>query len=777
MKQWMMQYNRPAEKWIEALPLGNGHLGAMVFGGWKQDRIALNLDTLWSGTGRYKGNPGGLPEWNQIRRQIRNGDFQGAEISIKDHVLGEYSEAYLPAGNLNMMLHSEMQAEVTEYERSLYLNEGIYRNWFVLNGIVYEKEIFTSLKDQLLAVQLRTANGSYFDLDVSLDCPLLWKEEDRDSKKEIGLSGEAPYYAAPEYLDCENPIRYEKGQGIRFCLFLRAESIEGIVKKDEQGLHVKGAKEVTLYLSGRTNFNANVPGFLVEGNTWKEEAYKQLETGSQKGFSRLKEEHVRLNRSFFERVELELGADSQNSWQESGGPSLEKIALMFHYGRYLLICSSMPGSQPANLQGIWNQSLRPPWSSNYTVNINTQMNYWMAESCNLSEFQEPLFDLIERTSKQGKRTAKELYGLEGWVSHHNIDLWGHSTPVGAEADSEIACVYGMWNMSGAWLCRHLWEHYCYTLDMDFLEQRAFPLIEGAVRFYLDYLTPYQEWLITMPSTSPENFFLDEKKEPHSVSMASAMDISILKELFFCYLEICRILQKDRSDVNPLCGNVKHTLEKLPPFQIGKHGQLQEWFLDFDESDKNHRHVSHLYGLYPASLIREEHGALRKACEIALERRGDDGTGWCIAWKACLWARLGKGERALALLENQLRFTDQEKICMTGGGTYANLFCAHPPFQIDGNFGFTAAVTEMLLQSHDEAIVLLPAVPAAWKEGHVRGLKARNGYTAGFSWKDGVLTYCRIDAQRPGEAVIRCREKEWRISFSRDFLQWEYKKEE
>ena len=366
------------------------------------------------------------------------------------------------------------------------------------------------------------------------------------------------------------------------------------------------------------------------------------------------------------------------------------------------------------------------------------MNYWMAEKANLSDCHEPLFDLVERTASRGKKTANEVYHLNGWVSHHNLDIWGHSSPVGHFGQDENPCTYSMWPMSSGWLCWHLWEHYRYTLDKDFLREKAFPLIRGAVEFYLGYLVPYERYLVTVPSTSPENTFTAPDQGAHSVTFGSTMDNSILKELFGNYLKACEIL-----GITELTDKVKAALEKLPPFKRGKGGQLQEWFLDYPEVDVHHRHVSQLYGLYPGNLIHREDEELLVACRVALDRRGDEGTGWCMAWKACLWARLGDGERALKLLKNQLHVTREENCSLVGGGTYPNMLCAHPPFQIDGNFGFAAAVLEMLVQYQDDRILFLPALPKEWKDGKIRGLKAPGGITIDFAWKDGRITECSL----------------------------------
>lgn len=760
--QWSLEYKEPAGRWIEALPLGNGSLGAMSFGNIKNDQVQLNLDTLWSGVGRDKSECKEQPDWDYLKSLLFEGKYLEAESYAKNNILGDWTESYLPAGALNIDLEEKDGKDVTDYHRMLSLNHAVQTTCWKMDNQNFCKEMFVSMADNLLAIKMSVPEKKEIEVTLTLDSQLRYQNGVTDDDCSMEITGTAPTYVAPNYYECQEPVRYEAGKGIRFGISFKAVVQSGKVCKENESIKIITDQDFYVFLTGQTNYQTtdNLSAVMKE----------RLDYAEKTGYEELKDRHLKEYTGYFDRVDLQFdekpwnGEDTTSRIIQfaSDNKDLNMIALLFHYARYLMICSSKPGTQAANLQGIWNDQMRAPWSSNYTVNINTQMNYWMAESCNLSEFHMPLMELIEKTAGKGQKTAKKLYGLDGWVSHHNIDLWGHSTPVGKYGQDENPCTYSLWPMSSGWLCRHLWEHYCYTRDLNFLKEKAYPLIRESVRFYLQYLTEYDGYFVTSPSTSPENEFYDRNGEKHSVSVASTMDISILKELFGNYLKICEILE-----IDILKEETEYALKKLPPFRIGRYGQLQEWYEDYKEADEHHRHVSHLYGLYPASLIREKDEALRKACEASLNRRGDDGTGWGIAWKANLWARLKNGEKAFDLLKNQMRLTFQEQISTTGGGIYPNLFCAHPPFQIDGNFGFAAAVVEMLLQSHENEIVLLPALPEAWRTGQVKGLRARGGYTVSLSWKDGKVVHIDITADQAGEIKLHYNEQTELLVFRKE----------
>lgn len=756
-----LRYEKPAKIWNEAIPLGNGMLGAMIFGGIDEERIDLNLDTLWSGTGRDKGSKSEVKDWEEIKARIRNKDYLKAQEILKEQILGDWTESYLPLGTLR--IKGPLTKDVTDYERSLDLEKAIFHAHYTSQDVRYEKEAFCSFNDKVFVLKLKSSKPC-MNLEIEVETPL--KETDRQVYANgILLSGRAPSYVAPNYFSCEEPVRYEENKGLSFGIGLEVKTT-GQVKIGARGIQIVGADEVILMVSAADNFNEPKEGDALAC------CRALLTKALQKDYEELRKVHEAIYLKQFETVELRLGQDEVTlptderlrGFNKSPQQDVALVALMFNFGRYLLISASSKGSMAANLQGIWNSEVRPPWSSNYTLNINTQMNYWPAETTHLSSCHKPLIELIKRLSVTGRKVAKELYGLEGWVSHHNTDLWAHATPVGAyEKNCDPVC-YAFWPMSSGWLCRHLWEHYLFNQDKDFLEKEAYIIIEEAVRFYLGYLEEENGYKVTIPSTSPENCFKDETGRSFSVAIGATMDLAILKELFEIYVKMCLVLEKQGD----LLEDVKEVAALLPPYQIGKHGQLQEWLMDFEEVDMHHRHISHLYGLYPGDQIDPTATPeLARACERTLERRGDAGTGWSLAWKLNLWARLKNGDRAFECIKKQLHLTENGEVCMHGGGTYPNLFCAHPPFQIDGNFGFVSGVAELLLQSHKDVIELLPAVPKAWQEGEVKGLKARGGFTVGVSWKDCVVNKVTIRAMEDSDCTLLIHQKHYSITCKKE----------
>ena len=729
MDRLALIFDKPAEAWNEALPLGNGTMGAMSYGRFQNERIELNLDSLWSGNGRNKENPNKNVDWDLFRKHIFAGDYQGAENYCKENVLGDWTESYLPAGTLSINVKEPIQNGNSFYRRELCLTNATEKIEFCQDDLIYQREFFVSMSEPVMAIHYHTSPNCNLEMSITLESEIKHKSA-FFAENGIILEGQAPIYVAPPYYSCEVPVVYEKGQGIRFAIGLYVQTNGGNVYQQADKLFINTPNDVYIYVSGVTDFKQKELFFSKRNCMMENIQHIQYE--------KQKKAHMDVYANYFDRMHLDINYTPDN----------ELALKMFHYARYLMICSSVPGSQCTNLQGIWNHHMRAPWSSNYTVNINTEMNYWMAEKANLSDCHMPLLELIERTSKKGEKTAQDVYHLAGWVSHHNLDIWGHSSPVGQFGQDENPCTYSMWPMSSGWLCCHLWEHYCYTLDEAFLKKKAFPIIQGAVEFYLGYLVPYKGYYVTAPSTSPENTFLAPDMTTHSVTFASTMDISILRELFGLYLKACEIL-----GVEDFTNAVKNVLQKLPPYKIGKEGQLQEWFYDYPEADINHRHISHLFGLYPGNQIHKENEPLIEACRTSLEWLGDKGTGWCMAWKACLWAKLGDGNHALTLLKNQLRLTREEACSLVGGGIYPNMLCAHPPFQIDGNFGFAAAVLEMLVQYEEQKIVFLPALPDEWKDGMAEGVKAPGNITLNFKWKEKRVTEINLKSPIDAKLVI------------------------
>lgn len=755
MKIYKLRYDEAAKFRYDGLPLGSGDLGARVNSYESYEDISLNLDTLWSGEENNKMNPLFSPDKIKMMRElILKGEYKEAEELSKKYVLGDWSECYLPAGNLLIRYLNEKD-EISSFHRELSLNTALYKMEAGNDTAKRELSAFISFGDSTLVVLLE-GKGKDLDLEISLNSQLNYSIGCENGS--LILKGRAPIYAAPNYFDVENPIRYEDGKGLSFVLRLEAVINSGELQFENNKLIIKATDKVELYLTGETNYKnkKNLDEFCKT----------RLKRVREKGYYEAYTEHKKTYTPYFEAFDISLSNSEFGNTLQAIKDARDKddgylFELMTQYARYLLITSSKPGTECANLQGIWSDILRAPWSSNYTVNINTEMNYWIAESTGLSDFHKPLFDLLAKLSKRGEETAKKMYGARGWVSHHNVDLWGHSTPVGLGASDENPSVYGLWQMSCGWLCRHLFEHYLYELDENFLRETAYPIIDGAVKFYIDYLTEVDGYLVTIPSTSPENYFVGERGGVHALTYASTMDISIIKELFTNYLRIQDILGIERDN------DVESALTKLPPFKISKTGSLCEWLFDYNENDINHRHVSHLYGLYPGNLIKGDE--LKKACKTTLNRRGDDGTGWCIAWKACLYARLKDAESAFHLLRNQLRLTTEENIMVTGGGTYPNLFCAHPPFQIDGNFGFAAAVIEMILQCDEERIDILPAIPKTFNTGFVRGIRAKGGYSLDINWVDGVVTNLALRAIRPAKIKLCFNGKEEYLEFDEGTL--------
>ncbi len=768
-----MWYKKPAEIFEEALPLGNGRLGAMIFGGLSHDRIILNEDTLWAGRPGDQTVPGAPAALAAVRAALKAGNLPEAEELAKA-IQGQFSESYLPAGNL--LLNFCHPGAVMNYRRELDIDKGVATVSYRAADTTFTRTAFVSFPDQVIVLRFSADSSAAISMGGHFNSLLMGRQQ-CDQNTDLIYSGAAPTVVDPPYF-ARCSIRQLDAQGrsgMRFQVRLRPVCLGGTITLSDAGFWINAADSVELRISIATSFNGFDHDPVSNGVDEVARSRRFLDAAKGCSFAELRQRHEQDFTRLSRRCRLELGTAPDDdidtlsriqAFARQPAPAL--AALYFNFSRYLAISCSRPGSVAANLQGIWNEQLQPPWSSNFTTNINAQMNYWPIETCNLTECHEPLFDLIDAIRAGGSDVAHANYGCRGWCCHHNSDIWGTAVAVGhfGQGSPRWSC----WPMGGAWLCQHLMEHYRFTLDQEFLRHRAWPVLSEAAKFCLDWLVEWnvagQTWLVTAPSTSPENGYLAEDAKVYSVSIASTMDMTIIRELFQNLQEAAAVL--DISD--PVLAEINAALPRLYPFQIGAKGQLQEYYRDYAEPEPHHRHLSHLYGMYPAALIQTGRDAeLASAVQRSMELRGDDATGWSFGWKTCLWARLLDGDHAWQIIRMALRLVPGHAATSYagGGGVYANLFDAHPPFQIDGNFGVTAGIAEMLLQSHvrvDEAneglgsfeIHLLPALPKAWSDGQVAGLRARGGVTVDISWRHGQILECTLQATQAGTYNLRYR---------------------
>ena len=781
-------YNQPAEVWTEALPIGNGRQGAMIFGDALNEHLQLNESTLYSGEPTtYKGTDI-RPTYDKVIQLLKEDKYAEAEKIMAKNWLGRLHQYYQPFGDLKMDFEGD---SVTNYQRTLDISNAVSTVSYTSGGISFKRETFASFPDQVIAVKITADKKSAISFETFMSSvhPNCKTTVDGNT---IIFSGQVPgfiyrrtlenaekngdQHKYPELFNedgSRKPFAKQvlygdeiDGKGMFFEGRLEIRNSGGKISKTDKGVSISNADEVVLLLSMATSYNGFDKSPSTEGLDPTVLNKQTLSKLSDVSYSEIKVNHTTDYTQLFNRVDLELESLADNSHKPTNirlkeyalNPDPALNVLLFQYGRYLLISGSREGGQPLNLQGIWNNKVMPPWNSAYTMNINAEMNYWPAEVTNLSECHQPFFKMVKELAITGKETAQNMYGNPGWVVHHNTDIWRQSYP----ADNDVS--YSYWPVGAGWLTSHLWEHYLFTGDESFLRNEAYPLLKGCAEFFASWLIGNNDgYLVTPVGTSPENLFFYENGKSSSVSSGCTMDMAIVRENFERVITASELLGVDiefRKELQTM-------YSKLLPYQIGARGQLQEWQQDWLETDVHHRHVSHLYGFHPGDQItKEKTPELFEAVRKTLELRGDEATGWSMGWKINFWARMQDGNHAYKIINNLFTFVDEKKED-NHGGLYANLFDAHPPFQIDGNFGYTAGVAEMLLQSHAGEIHLLPALPDAWASGSITGLKARGNIEVSISWQDGQLLDFSLKSKYDQTVKVRWNDQMKEIELKAD----------